>query len=48
MASAFAVHRPLDEMGKTDVLIVCAGLEPVQFGRNHGMYHRLRRLARLG
>ena len=43
-----AVHRPLDELRKTDMLVVCAGLEPVQFGRNHGIHHHLRRLARHG
>jgi transcriptional regulator GlxA family with amidase domain len=43
-----AVHRPLDELRKTDMLVVCAGLEPVQFGRNHRIHHHLRRLARHG
>jgi AraC-like DNA-binding protein len=43
-----AVHRSLDELRKIDMLVVCAGLEPVQFGRNNGIHHNLRRLARHG
>jgi transcriptional regulator GlxA family with amidase domain len=43
-----AVHRPLAELRKIDMLVVCAGLEPVQFGRKHGIHHHLRRLARHG
>ena len=43
-----AVHRPLAELRKIDMLVVCAGLEPVQFGRNHRIHHHLRRLARHG
>jgi AraC family transcriptional regulator, glycine betaine-responsive activator len=43
-----AVHRSLDELRKIDMLVVCAGLEPVQFGRNNGIHHHLRRLARHG
>jgi transcriptional regulator GlxA family with amidase domain len=43
-----AVHRPLAELRKTDMLVVCAGLEPAQFGRKHGIHHHLRRLARHG
>jgi transcriptional regulator GlxA family with amidase domain len=43
-----AVHRPLSELRKIDMLVVCAGLEPMQFGRNHGIHHQLRRLARHG
>jgi transcriptional regulator GlxA family with amidase domain len=43
-----AVHRSLDELRKIDMLVVCAGLEPVQFGRNDGIHHHLRRLARHG
>jgi transcriptional regulator GlxA family with amidase domain len=44
----FAVHRALDELKKIDMLVVCAGLEPVQFGRNNRIHHHLRRLARHG
>src|ERR1700686_874247 len=40
-----AAHRSLDELGKIDMLVVCAGLEPAQFGRNHRIHHQLRRLA---
>jgi transcriptional regulator GlxA family with amidase domain len=43
-----AAHRSLDELSKTDMLVVCAGLEPAQFGRNHRVHHQLRRLARHG
>ena len=38
----------LDELKSTDMLVVCAGLEPVQFGPDHGVHHQLRRLARHG
>jgi transcriptional regulator GlxA family with amidase domain len=43
-----AVHRPLNELRKADMLVVCAGLEPTQFGRSHRIHHHLRRLARHG
>jgi len=43
-----AVHRPLDELKKAGVLVVCAGLEPAQFKSNHRIHHHLRRLARHG
>jgi transcriptional regulator GlxA family with amidase domain len=43
-----AAHRSLDDLNKIDMLVVCAGLEPVQFGRNHKIHHHLRRLARHG
>ncbi|HSY95052.1 MAG TPA: GlxA family transcriptional regulator [Steroidobacteraceae bacterium] len=43
-----AAHRSLAALTKTDMLVVCAGLEPAQFGRNHGIHHQLRRLARHG
>jgi transcriptional regulator GlxA family with amidase domain len=43
-----AVHRSLDEANKIDMLVVCAGLEPVQFGPKHRIHHHLRRLARHG
>ena len=38
----------LDQLSKCDMLVVCAGLEPVQFGRRHEIHHHLRRLARHG
>ncbi len=40
-----AVHHPLERLGKVDMVVVCAGLEPLQFGRNHKIHHLLRRLA---
>jgi AraC family transcriptional regulator, glycine betaine-responsive activator len=41
-------HLPLDKLHKTDMLVVCAGLEPVQFSPGHAIHHHLRRLARHG
>jgi transcriptional regulator GlxA family with amidase domain len=38
----------LDELKATDLLVVCAGLEPAQFGAGHGVHHQLRRLSRHG
>ena len=38
----------LDELKATDLLVVCAGLEPAQFGPGHGVHHQLRRLSRHG
>ena len=43
-----AAHRALHNLNKIDMLVVCAGLEPDQFGRNHKIHHHLRRLARHG
>jgi len=43
-----AVQESLDQLSKIDVLVVCAGLQPVQFGRGHKIHHHLRRLARHG
>src|SRR5258706_2889675 len=45
---SIAAHRSLEELSKIDMLVVCAGLEPIQFGRNHRIHHHLRRLARHG
>ncbi len=45
---AVAVDCPLSELRKADMLVVCAGLEPAQFGRKHAIHHHLRRLARHG
>jgi AraC family transcriptional regulator, glycine betaine-responsive activator len=39
------VHAALDELGKLDMLILCVGLDPLQFGRSHHIHHVLRRLA---
>ena len=43
-----AVHRSLNDLNRADMLVVCAGLEPIQFGRSHRIHHHLRRLARHG
>ena len=43
-----AAHRSLSEVSKIDMLAVCAGLEPLQFERNHMIHHHLRHLARHG
>jgi AraC family transcriptional regulator, glycine betaine-responsive activator len=43
-----AVHGPLEQVGKVDMVVVCMALEPLQFGRNHKVHHLLRRLARHG
>jgi transcriptional regulator GlxA family with amidase domain len=42
------VHESLDKVLKIDMLVVCAGLEPVQFAPGHAIHHHLRRLARHG
>jgi len=38
----------LDQLKSIDLLVVCAGLEPAQFGPKHAVHHQLRRLARHG
>jgi AraC family transcriptional regulator, glycine betaine-responsive activator len=38
----------LDQLRATDLLAVCAGLEPAQFEAGHLVHHQLRRLARHG
>jgi len=43
-----AVHESLAQLSKVDMLVVCVGLEPVQFGRSEKIHHHLRRLARHG
>jgi transcriptional regulator GlxA family with amidase domain len=43
-----SVHKPLDELGRIDMLVVCVGLDPLQFGRSQRVHHALRRLARHG
>jgi transcriptional regulator GlxA family with amidase domain len=43
-----AAHRALHHLNEIDMLIVCAGLEPDQFGPRHKIHHHLRRLARHG
>lgn len=45
---SIAAHRSLEELSKIDMLVVCAGLDPIQFGRSHRIHHHLRRLARHG
>ena len=43
-----AVHESLEKLARADRVVVCAGLEPRQFGRSHRIHHQLRRLARHG
>ncbi len=43
-----APHRALHQLNEIDMLIVCAGLEPDQFGRSHKIHRHLRRIARHG
>ncbi|HEY6483499.1 MAG TPA: GlxA family transcriptional regulator [Steroidobacteraceae bacterium] len=43
-----AVHESLEKLSKVDMLVVCAGMDPVQFERTHSVHHHLRRLARHG
>jgi transcriptional regulator GlxA family with amidase domain len=43
-----ATECRLEQLKATDLLVVCAGLEPAQFGPAHGVHHQLRRLARHG
>jgi AraC family transcriptional regulator, glycine betaine-responsive activator len=45
---SLGVHRSVHDLNKIDMLTVCAGLEPIQFGRGHKIHHHLRRLARHG
>lgn len=45
---SISVHQPLELLMKTDMLVVCSGLEPAQFARRHKIHHHLRRLARHG
>lgn len=42
------VHASLDDIAKPDLLVVCAGLEPLQYAGNRRLNHVLRRLARHG
>jgi transcriptional regulator GlxA family with amidase domain len=45
---AIQVHQALDKLHAIDMLVVCAGLEPMQFKPSHRLHHQLRRLARHG
>jgi transcriptional regulator GlxA family with amidase domain len=45
---SIAVHQPLNEVKKADMLVVCAGFETAEFERNHKIHHHLRRLAHHG
>jgi transcriptional regulator GlxA family with amidase domain len=45
---AIRVHQALDKLHAIDMLVVCAGLEPMQFESSHRLHHQLRRLARHG
>jgi AraC family transcriptional regulator, glycine betaine-responsive activator len=42
------VDDALDRLTSSDMLVVCVGLEPLQFAANRPLHHRLRRLARHG
>ncbi len=43
-----AVGGPLEELGKVQMLLVCAGLETPEIKHNRRVYHHLRRLSRHG
>lgn len=43
-----SVHESLDKVKPADALVVCAGLDPTQFGRGQKIHHHLRRLSRHG
>lgn len=43
-----AVQGSLDTLHDIDLVVVCVGLEPLQFGRQHRIHHQLRRLAHHG
>ena len=43
-----AVGCPLEEVGKVNMLLVCAGLETPEFEHTPRLYHQLRRLSRHG
>lgn len=45
---AVATHGSLAELGKTDMVIICAGLEAPEVERSVKIHHQLRRLARHG
>jgi AraC family transcriptional regulator, glycine betaine-responsive activator len=42
------VDDAIDRLTPPDILVVCVGLEPLQFAANRPLHHRLRRLARHG
>jgi transcriptional regulator GlxA family with amidase domain len=42
------VQATLDALHDIDLVVVCVGLEPLQFGRQHKIHHQLRRLAHHG
>jgi transcriptional regulator GlxA family with amidase domain len=43
-----AAHESLEQLRNPEMLVVCAGLEPAQYGRRHKIHHHLRRVARHG
>jgi transcriptional regulator GlxA family with amidase domain len=43
-----AVHARFDALERPDTLVICVGLEPLQFARNRSLHHRLRAYARHG
>jgi len=42
------VHESLEQVRGLSMLVVCAGLEPSQYGRRHTVHQHLRRVARQG
>lgn len=42
------VQSSLEGLHDVDLVVVCVGLEPLQFGRQHKIHHQLRRLAHHG
>ncbi|MBM4239198.1 MAG: GlxA family transcriptional regulator [Gammaproteobacteria bacterium] len=38
-------HESLESLDRPDILVVCVGLEPLQFGRSHKIHHHMRRIA---
>jgi transcriptional regulator GlxA family with amidase domain len=45
---SIAAHESLEQVRNPEMLVVCAGLEPAQYGRRHKIHHHLRRVARHG
>jgi AraC family carnitine catabolism transcriptional activator len=43
-----AAQQSLETLSRPDMVVVCAGLEPLQFGRKHAIHHQLRRIGRHG
>jgi AraC family transcriptional regulator, glycine betaine-responsive activator len=45
---SIAVRQSLDQLHKVDMVVVCAGLDPLQFEANHLLHQHLRRLSHRG